>query len=193
MTDTNHAQINTYSDWFWENLLLPWSWAICYFPVLNITNLVCSNHVLAVLADLLSLFLRLGQLGRGLSQFVFSFLQINTNMLLYYSTILRCTDTCQPHRKVAQQLRPSGTTDFFFFFTISPLFIASYLLGVTSKIKPLVCNKTISKIAMMLMMIFLQVHYCTIFTPFHFACDSQDASNYVFLWRVCRQKWLKEM
>lgn len=33
---------------------------------------------------------------------------------------------------------------------------------------------------MMLMMIFLQVHYCTIFTPFHFACDSQDASNYVF-------------
>lgn len=44
---------------------------------------------------------------------------------------------------------------------------------------------------MMLMMIFLQVHYCTIFTPFHFACDSQDASNYVFF-MACLQTKMTE-
>lgn len=40
----------------------------------GITDLVGSDHVLAVLADLLRLLFGLDQLGRGLSQFVFSFL-----------------------------------------------------------------------------------------------------------------------
>lgn len=54
--------------------LHPWSWANKCIYVINITDLVCSDHVLAVLADLFSLFFGLGQFGCGLSQPVFSFL-----------------------------------------------------------------------------------------------------------------------